>query len=78
MSEPVNFTSSIDLPDGRSIYVSVAVPADHAAGLSWEYTAENAEIAQMAVAQVLRLMLRGDKSRAERAAEDAEDNEVAF
>lgn len=76
MTAPLVFTSHIDLPDGRRITASIEVPEDHPAGLTWEYVGENSEIAHMAAVTLMRQTLRGDESRARRAAEDEIDAEI--
>lgn len=79
MTEPLNFTASIDLHDGRRVYVSIEIPADHPAGLAWKYVGENSEIAHMAASHAMKQMLRGDESRAKDEREAlAEALQVAF
>jgi hypothetical protein len=70
---PLVFTSVIDLGDGRRISTSIEVPQEHPAGLAWKYVGENSEIAHMAAVSAMRLLHRGDESRARDAAEDAEE-----
>lgn len=64
-SEPLSFTSSVDLPDGRHIYVSIEVPALNVQGLSRNDVSEHAEIAQVGASAVLNCLLRGDAARKE-------------
>jgi hypothetical protein len=70
VSAPLNFSSSIDLHDGRRVHVSIDIPADHPAGLRWEYVTENGEIAHMAASHAMKNMLRGDEARARDHAEE--------
>jgi hypothetical protein len=75
VTDPLNFTSTIDLADGRRIYVSIEIPADHPAGLAWRHVSENGEIAHMAASHAMKQLLRGDESRdRDRAEEIAEFN----
>jgi hypothetical protein len=64
------FAATITLPDGRTLSASVDVPGDHPA-TAWRYFAEHTEYVQIATAQMLRNVLRGDGSRARDEAEDA-------
>lgn len=77
MSLPISFTSTIDFPDGRRIYVSIEVPPEHEAGLPWKYVGENSEIAHMAAVRAMGLMLRGDEDRAKDRS-DPDFHEVPF
>lgn len=78
MTEPLNFTGSIDLHDGRRIYVSIEIPADHPAGLAWKHVGENSEIAHMAASHAMRLMLRGDEARDRDRAEEIDEMNAAI
>jgi hypothetical protein len=60
----VQFTSSIDLPDGRQMYASFTLPADHEAVAHERSFLDHTEFVQMTVATMLRNALRGDKARA--------------
>jgi hypothetical protein len=74
------FAASITLPDRRVLSASVDVPGDHPA-TAWRYFTEHTEYVQIATAQMLRNVLRGDGSRARDDAEDAEERtfgEVPF
>jgi hypothetical protein len=73
VTAPISFTSSIDLPDGRRIHVSLDIPADHPAGLAWEHVGENSEITHMAAVRLMALTLTGDKDRAKRRAEEIQE-----
>jgi hypothetical protein len=61
----LSFTSSVDLPDGRHIYVSIEIPATNAAGLPRRDIGEHTEIAQIGAAAVLNNLLRADAARDE-------------
>lgn len=64
-SDPLSFVSSIDLPDGRHVYVSIEVPARDVTGLLRKDVSEHAEIAQIGATAVLNCLLRGDAARQE-------------
>lgn len=70
MTAPINFTSSIDLPDGRRIYVSIDVPEGHPSLAEEGDLLDNTEYAQMGVAHVLRILRSGDHHRARRRDEE--------
>ena len=58
MNDLISFTSSIDLTDGRRIYVSIEVPAIVAGALDPGFLADHAEVAQMAASSAFRNMRR--------------------
>jgi hypothetical protein len=62
--QPYSFTSTVDLPDGRHVYVSIEVPRDFATALPRpEDLGEHTEIAQISAMYALRNMLRADLAR---------------
>jgi hypothetical protein len=59
----ISFTATIDLPDGRSLYVSVDIPETHPA--SGKDLGEHAEIASIGLGAMLRCIKSGDARRDE-------------
>jgi len=66
VSTPLSFTASVDLPDGRHIYVSVDVPKLHPSVQSDGDVLDHTEFAQMGAAHILRTLRRADKHRESR------------
>jgi hypothetical protein len=61
-----SFTSSVVLPDGRSVLVAIDVPEGHASAHDPRDLADHTEFAQMTSAHALRILRSGDDHRARR------------